>query len=89
MIPANIEIKIDEAEIQKQLQKKLDEAIQAQLWFVDLDKLAQLTNMSKRWLEEEILNDPRMRLIERRRSRKRWWPAQEAFETIITITAEW
>lgn len=84
-----IEFKIDEKAIQKQIEKKLDESLVSHLWFVDVEKIAQLTCMSKRYLEEEILCDPRMRVLERKRNRKRWWPAKQAFEVIQEITNEW
>lgn len=45
--------------------------------------------MSKRFLESEIICDPRMKVIERKRSRKRWWPYPEAMKAIQEITSEW
>jgi len=45
--------------------------------------------MSKRFLEDEILSDPRMRVIERRKSRKRWWFYKQAVEVIKEIVDEW
>lgn len=89
MIPTNIELQLDKKQIQQYIEKQLDESIQAQLWLVSVERLAQLTDMSKRWLEAEILNDPRMRAIERKKNRKRWYLAQQAFEVITEITSEW
>lgn len=89
MIPTKIELQLDKKQIQQHIEKQLDESIQAQLWLVSVERLAQLTDMSKRWLEEEILNDPRMRAIERKKNRKRWYLAQQAFEVITEITSEW
>lgn len=89
MIPTQIELSLDKKAIQRHIEKQLDDAIQSQLWLVSVDKLAQLTDMSKRWLEEEILNDPRMKAIERKKNRKRWYLAQQAFEVISEITSEW
>lgn len=89
MIPTNIELQLDKKQIQQHIEKQLDESIQAQLWLVSVERLAQLTDMSKRWLEAEILNDPRMRAIERKKNRKRWYLAQQAFEVITEITSEW
>lgn len=89
MIPANIEVKLDNKAIQQHIEKKIDEIILNQLWLVDVERLVQLTSMSRRWLEEEILSDPRMRIIERRKNRKRWWLAKAALETIEEITSEW
>lgn len=89
MLPEKIELQLDKKQIQQHIEKQLDESIQAQLWLVSVERLAQLTDMSKRWLEDEILNDPRMRAIERKKNRKRWYLAQQAFEVITEITSEW
>ncbi|MGE7091315.1 hypothetical protein ACQKII_07570 [Lysinibacillus sp. NPDC048646] len=89
MIPTQIELSLDKKAIQQHIEKQLDDAIQSQLWLVSVDKLAQLTDMSKRWLEDEILNDPRMKAIERKKNRKRWYLAQQAFVVINEITSEW
>lgn len=89
MIPSQIEVNIDKKAIQEHIEKQLNEAIQSQLWLVSVERLVQLTDMSKRWLEDEILCDPRMRAIERKKNRKRWYLAQQAFEVINEITSEW
>ena len=56
---------------------------------MDINKLAELTCMSFRYQEDEILCDPRVRIHERRKSRKRWWLAQPTFDALIEITNEW
>lgn len=89
MIPANVEIALDRQAIKEYIHKKLDEEIKDVLWLVDVDRLCQLTCMSKRYLEEEILSDVRMRSIERRKGRKRWYLALKALEVIDEITSEW
>ncbi|MFJ7953964.1 hypothetical protein ACIQZG_20905 [Lysinibacillus sp. NPDC096418] len=89
MLETKIELQLDKRSIQQHIEKQLDEAIQSQLWLVSVERLVQLTDMSKRWLEDEILCDPRMRAIERKKNRKRWYLAQQAFEVINEITAEW
>ncbi|MDM5351576.1 hypothetical protein QUF65_11820 [Lysinibacillus sphaericus] len=89
MIPSQIEVNLDKKAIQEHIEKQLNEAIQSQLWLVSVERLVQLTDMSKRWLEDEILCDPRMRAIERKKNRKRWYLAQQAFEVINEITSEW
>lgn len=89
MIPEEINVQFDKQAIQKHIEKQLDEAIAAQLWFVDVDKIAQLTSMSKRFLEDEVLSDMRMRAIERRKTRKRFYPAAQALQVITEIMDEW
>ncbi len=89
MLETKIELQLDRQAIQNHIEKQLENAIQSQLWFVDVDKMAQLCCMSKRWIEMEILPDPRMKVLERRRNRKKWYPASKALEVINEITAEW
>lgn len=84
-----INVQIDKRAIQQHIEKQLDDCIQAQLWFVDAEKIASLTCMSVRFLNEDILTDPRMRVIEKRKNRKRWWPAKQALEVINEIMSEW
>lgn len=85
----DIDVKIDKKAIQEHINKQLDEAVQSTLWFVDVDRLIQLTCMSRRFLELEILNDVRMKAIERRKARKKYYPAKDALNVINAITSEW
>jgi len=71
--------------IEEELQKQFNQ----QLLLVDINKLTEITCMSARYLEDEILRDPRVRIHERRKRRKRWWLAQPTFKAIDEITAEW
>lgn len=89
MLPANIEVNLDKKAIRKYIEKQLDEEIREVLWWIDLNKMAELTNMSQRFLESELVCDVRMRAIEVKKNRKRWWPARQAFEVITEITSEW
>ncbi|MEY2373425.1 hypothetical protein [Lysinibacillus capsici] len=92
MLPTNAEQSFDKQSAQKYVKKKLNEAIDEalwELWYVDADKLSALTCMSKRWLEDEIFCDVRMRAIEVRKVKKRWWPVKEAREVMKEITSEW
>ena len=89
MIPANLEITLDRQAIKEYIHRKLEKEIQEVLWLVDVDRICQLTCMSKRYLEDEILSDVRMRAIERRKGRKRWYPARKALEVVDEITSEW
>ncbi|WP_339261340.1 hypothetical protein [Lysinibacillus sp. FSL K6-3209] len=89
MLPANIEVNLDKQAIRKYIEKRLDEEVREVLWLIDLKKMAELTNMSPRFLESDVICDVRMRAIEIRRNRKRWWPAKQAFEVISAITHEW
>lgn len=70
MIPAKVEIAFDEKLIRDQIEKRLDEVLTSQLWFVSVKRLAALMDMSERYLEDSILCDPRMKILERRRKWK-------------------
>lgn len=89
MIPANIEVSLDKQAIRQYLEKRLDEEVREVLWLIDLQKMSELTNMSPRFLESEVVCDVRMRAIEVKKHRKRWWPYQKAFEVVREITSEW
>jgi len=89
MLPAHIEVNFDKVAIRQYIEQKLNEEMREVLWLVDIDKMAELTCMSKRWLEDVITCDVRMRAIEIKKNRKRWWPYRQAFEIINEITSEW
>ncbi|PCD83154.1 hypothetical protein CNQ87_01840 [Lysinibacillus fusiformis] len=89
MLPANIELQLDKQAIRQYIEKRLDEEVREILWLIDLNKMAELMNMSPRFLESEVVCDVRMRAIEIKKNRKRWWPYRQAFEIINEITSEW
>ncbi|NEU29959.1 hypothetical protein GN156_04100 [bacterium LRH843] len=89
MIPANISVQIDEQAIRDYIQKELDKQILHNLLLIDINKLAEITSMSPRYLEDELLCDPRIRIHERRKNRKRWWIYKPTIEAIIEILDEW
>lgn len=90
MFPAaNIEVQIDKNAIRQYINQKIEEEVKRTLWFVDVKRLADLNCMSERFLEDEFLADPRMRAIEMKKSRKRWYPAGKAQEVILEIANEW
>lgn len=90
MIPtAEVNISVDENALREFINKELSKQINQQLVLVDVNKLAEVTCMSIRYLEDEILHDPRMRVHEVRKNRKRWWVAQPAFKAIVDIVSAW
>lgn len=89
MLPAKIELELDQQAINKHIEQKLDECIISHLWFVDCKRISELTSMSVRFLEDEVFSDPRMRVIEKRKNRKRLYPAKQAFEVISEILDSW
>lgn len=90
MIPsAEVSINIDKKAVKEFIEQELSKQVRQQLILADINKLSELTCMSTRYLEEEILHDPRVRVHERRKNRKRWWLAQPTFQAIVDIVSEW
>ncbi|MDO6448123.1 hypothetical protein [Oceanobacillus profundus] len=89
MIPSQIQVEIDRKLIKEYIEQELSKQIKQQLLLVDINKLAEITCMSVRYLEDEILHDPRVKLHERRKNRKRWWLYDPTVEAIKNIINEW
>src|SRR5699024_12375491 len=88
-ISSKIKVDLNKEEIQKYIKEQLEDQLWQEYLFVDINKLVQLTSCSKRWLEEELLGDPRVRLCERRKNRKRLWLYPDVIEAIKEIVEEW
>jgi len=86
---AQVQVAIDQEEVKKYIHKQLNENIRHELLFIDINGLAEITSCSRRWLEEELLHDPRIRLCERRKNRKRLWLYEDVVEAIKEISEEW
>lgn len=87
---AEININVNQSEIKKYLDEKLDETIQEVLFTWDIEVMAKRTCMSKSFLENEFLRDPRMKLLERRKEKgKRFWFYEESKRVMKEIMDEW
>lgn len=91
MIPAaKIEVVIDEKIIKEQLEKRVNEIVDDSLLLIDVKGLAKRLSMSERFVEDEFLQDPRIRLHEVKKSRKRWYFYKPTMEAITEILkTEW
>nr|GGG85095.1 hypothetical protein GCM10011398_33570 [Virgibacillus oceani] len=90
MIPqANVNIELDADSIKKYVQQKIDEQVSENLFLVDVDTLSKKCSMSRRFLEEEFLKDPRFKLIEKSKVRKRFYYWEEAKKVIEEIIEGW
>lgn len=89
MIDSQVQVQLDQEQIKQYIKEQLDQQVKAELLFVDINKLSEITSLSKRYLEEEVLHDPRMKLAERRKNRKRLWVYSEARESLQQIAEEW
>lgn len=84
------EVKINQAEIKSYIDQKLEENLTKSLFTWDIEEMAKRTCMSKSFLENEFLRDPRMRLLERRKEKgKRYWFYEESKLVMKQIMDEW
>lgn len=87
---ANINVDVNHEEIRKYIQQKLEESIHESLFTWDIEQMAKRTCMSKSFLENEFLHDPRMKLLERRKEKgKRFWFYKESKNVMKEIMDEW
>lgn len=86
---AEVSVTINQDEIKKYIQEQLNRNMRQEMLFIDINGLAEITSSSKRWLETELLHDPRIRLCERRKNRKRLWLYTEVVQAIKDIAEEW
>ncbi|WP_231735244.1 hypothetical protein [Gracilibacillus massiliensis] len=82
---AQIDVSVNEDEIKEQITQRIEEMIRDSLLMIDVDTLAKKLCMSKRFLEEEILQDVRMKAIERKKSRKRFYFYDEVIPVVKEI----
>lgn len=87
---AEINVNLDHGEIRNYINEKLEEAVRESLFTWDIDQMAKRTCMSKSFLENEFLHDPRMKLLERRKEKgKRFWFYEESKRAMREIMDEW
>ena len=90
MIPAEINVAIDQKQVQEFIEGQLKKQIDQQLFTWDINEMARQTCMSKSFLENEFLHDPRMKLLERRVEKgKRYWFYEQSLEVMKLIMDEW
>lgn len=84
-------IKLDEAAIKDEIRSQVSEIMKStdEMWLWDVETMIEKTAMGKTFLEEEFLSDPRMKLIEIKKVRKRWYPVMEAKRVMTEIMEEW
>ncbi|WP_112181644.1 hypothetical protein [Paraliobacillus zengyii] len=87
MIPAQISVEVNEEEIKEYIQQKINQQLTDQLHFVDINRLVYMTSLSKRYLEDEFLHKPSVKLLERRKNErgKRIWLYPQVLEAIKSI----
>jgi hypothetical protein len=87
---AKINIDVNHKEIRDYVNEKIDEALLQALFLWDIDQMSKRTCMSKSFLENEFLHDPRMKLLERRKEKgKRYWFYEQSLVAMKEIMDEW
>ncbi|PEW67203.1 hypothetical protein CN448_20015 [Bacillus cereus] len=87
---AKIDVCIDQDEIKKYINVRIDELLHPTLIFWDVNRMSEMTCLSKSFLENEFLNDVRMKRLERRKEKgKRIWPFEESVKVLQEIMDEW
>lgn len=90
MTIANINIEVNHEEIRDYINQKLDKSLHEVLFIWDIEQMSKRTCMSKSFLENEFLHDPRMKLLERRKEKgKRFWFYEESKQVMREIMDEW
>lgn len=84
-------IQLDENLVKEEIKEQVQQILKdtTELWLWDVETLAKKMSMSNAFVEEEFLRDPRMKRIEIRKSRKRWYQVDEAKKVIQEIMNEW
>lgn len=87
---AKVNVDVDEGEIKSYINQQLDKMLHETLFMWDIDQMAKRTCMSKSFLENEFLHDPRMKILERRKEKgKRYWFYEESLKVMKEIMDEW
>ncbi|MDU1838634.1 MAG: hypothetical protein E6780_03565 [Staphylococcus epidermidis] len=87
---AEVKVNVNQSEVKAYINQKLEETLREALFTWDLDQMSKRTCMSKSFLENEFLQDPRMRLLERRKEKgKRFWFYEESKQVMKQIMDEW
>lgn len=87
---ATIKVEASEKLIRERLEKRIDEIADEVLLLIDVKGLAKRLSMSERFVEDQFLNDPRIRLQEVKKNRKRWYFYKPTIEAITEILrTEW
>lgn len=87
---AEVNVSVNQSQIKSYINQKLEETLRDTLFTWDIDQMSKRTCMSKSFLENEFLNDPRMKLLERRKEKgKRFWFYEESKQVMREIMDEW
>lgn len=87
---AKIDVSINQDEIKEYINEKIDQTLRQTLLFWDVVEMEKRMCMSRSFIENEFLHDPRLKLLERRKEKgKRFYPYEESLRIIASIMDSW
>lgn len=85
----SVSIEVNPEEIKAIVERQVQELTMQHLLYIDVNKILELTCMSRKFAEDYILSHPKMKVIERRRDRKKYYPYREFKEILDEIVNSW
>lgn len=87
---AEVQVVVDQEFVKKEIQENLDKHFREILFVWDIKEMEKRLCMGRTFLEEEFLNDDRMRRLQRQRGKgKRFWFYEPSLKVIEEIMNEW
>ena len=84
----SVSIEVNPEQVQAIVEQQLKEITQQKIILMDSERFMDLFSFNKRFFDEHIASDPRVKQFERKRSRKRYWLAQPTIEMVLQIVNE-
>lgn len=84
-----LRIDIDTQMITQLITKRIDEELQVQIHWVDIERLEQMTSMKYRFLHDNFLQHPSVKCHERTKARKKYYRYPEVIEAINKLIEVW
>lgn len=85
-----INVRVDKQAIRQHIEKLVEEEAREVFLLIDLKKMSEILCMSERFIREELLDDPRIRAFEIKKStRKSWWFYKPVIKAIEEVISEW
>lgn len=90
MTIAQVSVVVDQDEIRKQIEEKMDKTYREVMFTWDINEMSKRLCMGKTFLEAEFLQDSRMKLLQRQKpNSKRFWFYEPSLKVIKEIMDEW
>lgn len=87
---ATVNVELDQKQLREYVNEKIDDNLRHFFLMIDINKMSELTCMSKSTLENEFLDDARIKMHERKKGKgKRYWLYEPVIAAIKEIMDEW